>query len=523
VKLSVYLFRQNTTFETALRAGLLEGDSPYIEIPAVKPLPFPCRAYLRKSQGKLPRWVSFSSSYFDLSSLIEENHYASFLLLVETEGRLFAFTFGYAYAALDPAEIETGFGLRVALNSVDERRIKAVAARQIDPVGRDQRVNLALASEFSSFELNPTVDWIRYVAGQPRIPTLGKTIAGSNHIVVSGDWDIERLGSLCTELFTLYNSTEYREHFAFIDYLRPIARFDPIIANLEAKVQEVIDDRSITKVCLADPDYTDPEFLDHYVIWRRKNRQEIQDLLLTDVYAFLDSLDESVSLDKIKLRPADEEGRPLAPPRPLRQYLTYEVSINGDTYVLCLGQWFRVERDYLNRIRTEISQLVTDRTNDFALPPIRVGESERRYNARVANERGWLLLDRTSVAAGLGRHERIEACDLLTPTLDFVCVKKAYSSATLSHLFAQARVSAICLRESDQYRSNLQAIAAEKWPELSIDPERARYVYAIATEKEGDLYESLFFFSVIALLSEVRTIRAVGAEPSLCRIGYAPA
>ena len=69
------------------------------------------------------------------------------------------------------------------------------------------------------------------------------------------------------------------------------------------------------------------------------------------------------------------------------------------------------------------------------------GETEGDYNARVAGDKDWLLLDKALFI--ITGNQKVEVCDMLTPDPWFLCVKKMSSSATLASL-AQAGVSPDC-------------------------------------------------------------------------------
>ncbi len=115
---------------------------------------------------------------------------------------------------------------------------------------------------------------------------------------------------------------------------------------------------------------------------------------LRKVYYFLDSYSEIPALlNKLWVVGLDLNENPVTHKHSLHDYLVCEIEHDGETYILSLGQWFRADTDYVKYIRKSVAY-IEDITNDLALPTIRPGEHEGTYNARVAEEKDWLLLDK---------------------------------------------------------------------------------------------------------------------------------
>ena len=117
-------------------------------------------------------------------------------------------------------------------------------------------------------------------------------------------------------------------------------------------------------------------------------------------------------------------------------------------------------------------------------------------------------------------NSKVEICDLYEKeTKSLICVKKLTSSSTLSHLFSQGSVSAKLfseLEDSKKYK--------EKFPnELTVENFKKErklftFVYAIGTEKEGDLLDLLTVFSKINLFSHIKSITNLGFNVALKKI-----
>jgi uncharacterized protein (TIGR04141 family) len=84
-------------------------------------------------------------------------------------------------------------------------------------------------------------------------------------------------------------------------------------------------------------------------------------------------------------------------------------------------------------------------------------QSEESYNAEIAEEAGYLLLDRKLIQIDEVPGPGIEACDLLDiPGRRFIHVKKSSrQSSVLSHFFKQGGNSARMLRQYEPFKVEL--------------------------------------------------------------------
>jgi uncharacterized protein (TIGR04141 family) len=121
--------------------------------------------------------------------------------------------------------------------------------------------------------------------------------------------------------------------------------------------------------------------------------------------------------------------------------------------VLADGRWWRIDGQYRARIDERLRQIAIA---DLERPPIDDVEHEVDYNFRLAGYRpNRAFLDRFTTRfedeAG-----SVEICDVFTGQRQFIHVKRGTSSALLSHLFAQAAVSADLFRHDGEFRRQLR-------------------------------------------------------------------
>ncbi|MEW6337799.1 MAG: DUF6119 family protein [Acidobacteriota bacterium] len=522
MKLSIYLFRDDVTeLNGLILPRHLSGEDAFQELQPSQPLPFEVRAFVQPRRVKPPRWVEFLSTGYSLSHLNLHNEFSSFVLLLKAQGRVFALTFGYGFNTLDRTKLEPAFGLRTSLNALDQHGIRTVDTRNIDLVTRQRRTHVNVGSPVSTFDINVNLDWVRFISGKPVDDSVARSVSGSDSLSVSCDCGLAQLGTKCGQLLALYLSETYRQSFAFIDFLRPLRKGDPFLPQLEATLRQRLAERSPNQLAIAYPEIPDPEKLAVFRLSGHYKHVDVDEVSLEAAYRFMDSYPElDWTSDNIWVVGLGGQEEPVTRRRPLRDYLVCEVDLADGVFLFSLGQWFRAKTDFVEEVRAEVAQ-IEDLTSTLSLPPIHPGEVEASYNARVASEKGWLLLDRGLLHFPKTR-DRIEVCDLLSPAGDFVCVKRLKSSATLSHLFSQASVSAQLLRRHDWYRKETARLIGDRWPAVSVDDVlgNARFVYAIPTDRAGTLASCLFLFSLINLVDHVRSIRASNLGVALCKVGY---
>ena len=155
---------------------------------------------------------------------------------------------------------------------------------------------------------------------------------------------------------------------------------------------------------------------------------------------------------------ADTEGAELLSRKvPADHWLTAEVSEGIVHYFYWQGQWYEIGAEYLATVESRIAELLA-RPASVTLPPWTKsgGGSEKHdedwYNKEIAKQDGYVLLDKNTVRTRRLRGGGLEIADALGPSGQFVCVKKADSTAPLNHLFAQGRVAIETLRYDHEAR-----------------------------------------------------------------------
>ncbi|MDT0570549.1 DUF6119 family protein [Streptomyces sp. DSM 3412] len=517
MKLTVHLAREDVAdFSELIRPVYIESLG-LEKLDPTDSLGFPAQAYIQQDKPTQPKWLGFLKPHFDVSNIW--NTSTSFVLLAKVSERIFALTFGMSgYSALDPARLEKGFGLRVSANSVDEDDLITVDTRNLDAVTRQQRTHLSTGSRISDFSIPLEQDWVRRIQGKTDKLSYVSSLAGADSLQVNLSAPLKRLPEVLTELLERYEATDYKRGFPFLDYFQPLSAGSEVVSTLDEMLLEWVKERREGKISLAMPQIIDDEQVNHFEISARRKVVELDEVTLSGAYRFLDECYEGEDpLGDTKIVPIADSGQASGKKRTLRDWVVCELEHSGKTYVLSLGDWYEVNRDYVTSVNDAIRK-IPDMTDEFNFEEWDPKEKEGDYNDRVAKKRKWVLLDKDNYYIG-GPSQKIEICDLLSKDMHLICVKQQSSSATLSHLFSQGSVSAELYRGEQAYKDRIYRDASEYWQEVIEEPaDGPVIVYAIANDRAGSLADTLFFFSKISLLFNARIVQRLGLGVALARI-----
>ncbi len=519
MKLTFYLFERSVkSFDDAMDEAKFKGDSPYQAVPIRGALDFEARAFFQKNRETLPKWLGFFSSHLDLPQ-DARNSNNSLLLLLKLEERIFAVTAGYAFSAIDRQRIEPDFGLRVTLNSIDTKKLKGIDSRRIDTRAALKRLLVSNEGGIEDFDLDIDEDLISMVSGTPQDSALARRLVGGDSLSLTGEYSLPDLDKKCEALLGAFESDAYREHFKFIDHLRLVKDAD-LKAELNSLLDEALTDRRTEKLLLAYPELDFWTSSESYKVTSGRKSENVLDISLGLVYDALNKVGIcDVYADRVKIVGLNEEGEPVTPRRTLFDYCVFETEFDGERFLLSLGKWFRLAKDYVEEVDNSVRQLEM-LTDDELLPPIRAGQKEADYNlSAVTADR--ICLDKVLFQDLPGR-SRIEVCDLLTSDGKFIVLKRYNGSSTLSHMFSQGFVSAVLFHDSQEYRQCVANLCPKDWnPVFNIEkPDKSKltFVYAIAGIPAGDFVDTLPFFSKVNLRHFAQAIKRMSYQLKLCRI-----
>lgn len=486
-------------------------------------LPTNAQLYVLDTPPRAPWWRGYFGIAKDLSQASK-----GALVFLPVKDRWFALTFGHVYHHIKDAAYEYDFGLRVTLNALDPKRV--ISTDTLEPsAARRQRTQVPKESELVFFGYDSENNIFKSLTGKVRdeYKDLFRHVTGSSNLRISSDMQPDALISTCEKLLEIYGKEDYKTNFPNLQNIIPTK--DPAtISQLDGKVLEAFKAKNID-LYLAVPDivnYADSVY-SQFVGGRSGVRYE--DVDMQNYYDHLQTsgIDyNTVDIDmlrKHKLVLVDEEGSPKgAYTYNIYRSLIFDVEVNGDTYHLCDGDWYKVESDYMTRLQTFLDPCYEDQAN---LPPYNHA-TESAYNiAAAAGEKSFLCLDTENVTPA--EQTGIEPCDLYTVsngTGILHHVKVSTRSSQLSHLFAQGQNSIELMKSEAETREKMKALIKarlngqdEATYLAPIDNGPYKVVYAIVSKKDKTgKSKNLPLFSRISLMRSIKSLSMMNVSAVYC-------
>jgi uncharacterized protein (TIGR04141 family) len=223
---------------------------------------------------------------------------ASAVWIIPVSGRLFACAFGYGRTLTSPGTFEEDFGLKVTLNCVDPSKVHSIDRTTLDTISRHSQIQASHLAPIGEFGLDVEQDILQAVTGEPTDSSLGKKLSGKDSLHVSVQTEFRDLPNLLRRYLALYQSTRYREFFAFVDHIRLIK--DPIRQqSLNAAVVERIRAQNADRLWLSIPEAINWLSVDYFSYKPSRQKGQYSDLHFSQLASEVRDIAE-VDLDRLR-------------------------------------------------------------------------------------------------------------------------------------------------------------------------------------------------------------------------------
>lgn len=525
MRITLYLL----TEDAELSVDSLSNSGSYTEVPLQKRDDINWKLFIKAGEAKAAKWTEnvapIVTNKQDLSKLKTQS--SSGILLAEVSDEIFAITFGHGYHAVEGKLIVSGFGLRVAANIISADGVVSADTKGFNRGSRSQKTVLPAASQMEDLGIETSDEWVRQLSGRIEGDNFATTASGADSLRLSiKDFSMDNLPEKLDRILEIHESQDYKENFQFLDNFIRLDKKEPVVEELDKIVDHMLQSRDTT-LSFAAPDPFEQKDVHEFKLTCRRS-VKINDLTVDEVYGCLDRFSVNQELaTKVSVEALNEDSNPVDRRFKLRDYIQAEIDFEGNRYALTSGAWFRINRDYLQEINDYIRG-IDDISGTLGMLKWNKDEldadeqdktAEGSYNKLVAKAYGYENLDKDDLH--FRQYEKIEICDLLTKDRQLICVKSASKSSTLSHLFAQGRVSATLMHEPKYKKKLMGKLVKLRSGANYGNPGDWTFVYAIAIDKVAPLHKSLFFFSKVNLFSTARDIRSRGFKVALCKIDLA--
>jgi uncharacterized protein (TIGR04141 family) len=501
-----------------LKEGVADGDiiepshSPRataIDVGEVK-----ATVYTQGIDPRPPDWAEFFGTAIDPAALGLFTASASALLIVPMKNRTFAVTFGYGRFLLNPLVIEPRFGLYATLNAVPADKIRSIDKKKFESILTHTREQASKDTSIGDFGLDVERDIVHAVTGTPSNSDLGKRLAGKDALVVTRKVTLDEVPELLQLYLAKSEETTYRERFAWIDNIREV-RDKAQKRQLDAALVETLGAGGNVKAWLAVPDLIDWSEVDGFSYRFSKSAERRADLHLRD---YTDEVSpEPISADGLR-RHAVVAWRATSEAVyrhwSVYQCLHAEIVIEGGTYLLSGGEWYRIDENFVQVVNDAVAAIPE---SGIPTVDIRHAENEKNYNVRLAAAiPGSSCLDARMIAYGGGK-STVEFCDVYDPSGRMIHVKRYAGSHVLSHLFAQATVSATAFISDEQFRREVNELLPEssRFADTAAKPKTADFEIVFVIASRSATAVTLPFFSRVTLRNATRELQNYGFRTAL--------
>ncbi len=436
--------------------------------------------YTFPGHSSVPKWVGLLREAFDFP----DDLYAqspSAVLAFRKSGSVYAISFSYGHVYLNDSKTEAEFGLRVAINSMGDQRIKSIERSNIGAAIRDY-AQAARQRDLRSFGFDDALDLIRKISGYAEDEEFADRVTGARALRFSKKIDITDVPTVAVDALALFRSTAYKNtSFRIIDFLSPI--LDPAIAArldqaLVSGIREGTDEFEIS-IPEIIPDSTASFRFD-----RAGFGQFYADLSLELYRAGLGTRLTELTLEDLKKHTVaayGENEERASQHWSVHHALVGSLVLDGERYALNEGHWYRVDERFKAAADENFARLCAP--PDRRLRPLKkqiqpgrrtknqkiLYQSEESHTAEIAQETGYLLMDQKLIPVADVAGAGLEACDLLDlEGRRFIHIKKSSrQSRVLSHLFKQGSNAAQMLRKYEGFRTGLVDVVQREYGEVT--------------------------------------------------------
>jgi len=381
--------------------------------------------------------------------------------------------------------------------------------RTIEERTRIGRIQLSEAGRVAAFRVDTDTDLLRGVEAASNDLSVCERVGGKwSSVTVAARVDIDQLPDLGRKLLRVYAKQTLPSDFRWIENVQKVTAED-LVERLDKELGAQLDARDLTSIRLAVPEMmglaTDCEAR----IFSAEGAP-----CESDIAAYLDGQKRTVSdtleaakhSHKVVLVTLNGEEKDSVS---VYRCIVAEIELKGTLYLLADGEWFKLDRDFVEDVNKAMRSIKPLR---LPFPAWTKGQAEGQWNEAAAKSLSAFLLDKKTLMMS-GRYTAIEPADLLSDSRVFMHVKRRdKSSGGLSHLFAQGRVATEMFAAEKSFRDKLSGKLGKRhalYQEIRggpPDPTKWTIAYVLLGADPTSPTDSLPFFSKVNLRKHVQSL-----------------
>ena len=490
--------------------------------------------YVFKNNPRPPNWLSMLTDVFQGLPDIKNKTSCAVIVFSHLD-RVWISPFAHGWQFIDDAKIEMDFGLKVAINSLDDDKIKRIDRNHLGEAMKGVSQS-AFQRDLQAFGIDEALDLVRRISGRKEGGDFARSLSGATALKISREMELSELADVAEEAFNRYNSDDYKKTgFYIIDKVRPI--LDRVmLATLDDKVVEIIKNGG-DNFELSMPGWSEDDVV-YYGLYGPGLQKRFPDLLMSNYRdAVGDKLNE-LTVEKITSKHGvfAEFNNDAASKKKwsIKKSLIGSVVVGDGLYAISEGEWYRLDQLFKQSVDDSFDALFVE----WDIQPLVIittisedrkkqwFETELEYNTRCATEYGQVLLDQKILTVPEIPFGKFEACDLLDiDNKRLIHVKKSSrQSSVLSHFFKQGSNSARILKTIpaardvmiEKVRSLTDGATADKLKEsFGVNLAGWTIEFHIVDAPRNDGKHKIPFFSRITLRDEALTLKAMEFKVAL--------
>lgn len=177
--------------------------------------------YIFPGPPKPPAWLADINTVFAGTPALTNKSSCAVVVFKHVD-RIFATAFAHGWQYLDDTKIETDFGLKVAINSLDASKVKRIDSSHLGEAIKGVSQS-AFQRDLQAFGVDEALDLVRRIAGRVEDDEFANSISGATGLKITREMEFADLPETAEEALTRSQSTDYQNTgFYIIDKVRPI-------------------------------------------------------------------------------------------------------------------------------------------------------------------------------------------------------------------------------------------------------------------------------------------------------------
>lgn len=502
-KFTLYCGAETATRETILSPTFLEKieDGRVSKLTPLNDDVLDFDAYYDLSRSKTPRWMELLGESFEVPPFSRRSPAA--VVVFEEAGRVFAVTFGYGSKLLNEYHLEGDFGVKVAINAVADDSLRAVQKSNVASAIQ-QFAQSAFRSRFGSFGGQSKFEILKRVSGSISDDEDIDTVVGSAGLSLTTTLAFSDIRSIASKAKQFFESDAYKKtDFSVVDEFRAVISPSEVDRLNQLLVENLRQDQSSFELCLPQLRFDDTGYVKLYGVGLRDEFPDISLEMYKASYQSLEDIELDDLLDDAVSLYNDEHDN-------IGKWSVYRCLVGsledkGTRYVLNDAHWYVPSEGIVGPVESYFTQRkagpdpklgtfnIVRLTKEYGKKGktklVPSYEHEDDYNARIAQEAGYVLFDQVWHRAEDGTFQKLEVCDLYDPvTFRFIHVKRTSRQPNLiAYLFEQGQRAADLWARDDvrqqfitKVRADAGDDAADALATVAQQPQALTIEFAIA-------------------------------------------